>query len=851
MIARSLPYLWYPLFGGAAIYAFSAMLASGMPIGLAAYVPVIAVGIAIVVLEWRWPEHLQWRPRWSDIRSDAAFMALVQVTLPRLLALASVVGLAAWLHERTPSTWWPHQWPLAAQAVLMVLAVDFTRYWLHRACHRYDTLWRLHEVHHSPDVLYVLNVGRFHPFEKALHFCCDAMPFLALGVAPELIACYFVLYSVNGLFQHSNVRLRYGWLNYVVGSAQTHRWHHARDPRTAACNFGSTTIVWDIVFRTWRLPRGRDITDIGIMNRAYPRDFWGLMRAPFEPRAARRDQTVRARLTGALVKLRLAISQRIHEWRVGRLARDPMKAQRAVLARIVETNRDTTFGQRHAFTSITCIEDYMARVPVSDHEALRPYIDAELERGEASLTIENPEQYARTSGTTGRPKDVPLTRSHLRALRRIQAASVAFQYRTCPRAFDGAIVAIVSPAREGTLPNGKPFGSASGMVAGNTPRAVRDKFVVPPAVLTIRESRLKYLAILRLALGRRDVTYLGSANPTTLLTLMKLYREHELELLEDLRRGSLFCANEIPEDVMHTIAARLRADPDRAAELARLRASRGAVRISDLWPDLQMVVTWTCASAGIAVDALRRELSPRVRITELGYVSTEFRGTFTLGARTGSGFPTLDTYFFEFVERAAWDRGEPRFLTLDGVRKGVDYYVIVTTPSGLYRYFINDVVRVTGFLHRTPLFKFVQKGKGVTNITGEKLYEAQVLSAVRATLARWGGAPRFLMMLADEVDARYRLYIECDSGATPDAAELAAAVDEALREVNVEYDAKRESGRLGCLKAAWLVAAAGEAYKQHCVAQGQREGQFKMVALAYARDFHFDLDARVEVRNEA
>ena len=180
------------------------------------------------------------------------------------------------------------------------------------------------------------------------------------------------------------------------------------------------------------------------------------------------------------------------------------------------------------------------------------------------------------------------------------------------------------------------------------------------------------------------------------------------------------------------------------------------------------------------------------------------------------------------------------------VRKGIDYYIIVTTPSGLYRYFINDLVRVAGFLHKTPLLRFVQKGKGVTNITGEKLYEAQVLAAVRDAVVEMGRTPRFVMMLADETARRYRLYVEADSGPKPGDTELAAAVDAKLRMLNVEYRAKRESERLGPIGAAWLTADTGEAYKQFCVKHGQREGQFKVVALAYTKDFSFDLDACTE-----
>jgi hypothetical protein len=401
---------------------------------------------------------------------------------------------------------------------------------------------------------------------------------------------------------------------------------------------------------------------------------------------------------------------------------------------------------------------------------------------------------------------------------------------------------MVSPADEGTLPNGKPYGSASGIVAGNTPALIREKFVVPAAVLTIGDSQVKYLLVLRLALARPDVTYLGAANPSTLLTLIKLYREHRLALIDDLHRGTFFLAERVPEAVLAEIRPRLRPDAARAAALARLPAAR----IADLWPALHLIVTWTCASAGVAVEALRRELSPRTRIFELGYLASEFRGTITLGRRAGSGLPTLDTHFFEFVERDKWDRGAPEFLTLDRVRKGVDYYLVVTTPSGLYRYFINDLVRVTGFLHRTPLIKFRQKGKGVTNITGEKLYEGQVLDAVRTAMASFGCAARFVMMLADETARGYRLYVEANPGARPDAVALARAVDAQLRELNVEYQAKRESGRLAVPGAAWLAAETGAAYKEYCVRQGQREAQFKTVALAYAKDFTFDLEAFVE-----
>jgi sterol desaturase/sphingolipid hydroxylase (fatty acid hydroxylase superfamily) len=129
--------------------------------------------------------------------------------------------------------------------------------------------------------LYWLNTARFHPLEKTLQMVCDSVPFLLMTVNPTVLALYYVAYSTNGFFQHCNIELRYGLLNYVVGSAETHRWHHSRVPRESNANYGNTVIVWDLVFGTWFLPREREIRDLGLQDPAYPKSFFRLMRAPF------------------------------------------------------------------------------------------------------------------------------------------------------------------------------------------------------------------------------------------------------------------------------------------------------------------------------------------------------------------------------------------------------------------------------------------------------------------------------------------------------------------------------------------------------------------------------------------
>ena len=177
---------------------------------------------------------------------------------------------------------WPHGLPIWLQAVLMILVVDFVRYWIHRWEHENDTLWRLHSVHHSVEQLYWLNTARFHPLEKALQMLADSLPFLLMAVDERVLALSYVVCH-EGFFQHCNIHLRYGPLNYIVGSAETHRWHHSRVPRESNANYGSTVVVWDVLFGTWYLPDDREIAELGLQDPSYPKSFFRLLRAPFKP----------------------------------------------------------------------------------------------------------------------------------------------------------------------------------------------------------------------------------------------------------------------------------------------------------------------------------------------------------------------------------------------------------------------------------------------------------------------------------------------------------------------------------------------------------------------------------------
>ncbi len=283
IVSQSVRIASYPGIMVVGFVLFALLERAGLSLTLSSYATV-AVGAGLITLhEILLPHRAEWKPDNTEIANDATFLVVVQLALPYLLSLAAVLWLAeaAQANGWAITTVWPSDWPVPIQALLMLLTADFLRYWMHRAFHRFAPLWRLHAVHHSPHRLYWLNVGRFHPFEKAIQYLADALPFIVLGVGEPVLAVYFVFFAINGFFQHSNCSVRLGPLNYIVSGPELHRWHHSRLASESDTNFGNNLIVWDILFGTRFLPADREVGPLGLQNEAYPLNFVAQLASPF------------------------------------------------------------------------------------------------------------------------------------------------------------------------------------------------------------------------------------------------------------------------------------------------------------------------------------------------------------------------------------------------------------------------------------------------------------------------------------------------------------------------------------------------------------------------------------------
>jgi len=274
----------YPGVMAISVALYYGLIHFGLSLSISSFIAAIIGGLGLITLfEIILPYRKEWLPNRSEIKNDLVFMLLIQVALPKFLTIFTVVYLISFVkaHGIDLRDFWPHNYPIWVQMLIMMFSADFLRYWLHRTAHEWIPLWRIHAVHHSVQKLYWLNVGRFHPIDKSLQFLCDALPFILLGVSEEVMTLYFIVYSIKGFFQHSNVDTKLGWFNYIISGPELHRWHHSIAVKESNTNYGNNVIVWDIIFGTFFLPKYMSVGELGLLNRAYPSNFAMQMKTPF------------------------------------------------------------------------------------------------------------------------------------------------------------------------------------------------------------------------------------------------------------------------------------------------------------------------------------------------------------------------------------------------------------------------------------------------------------------------------------------------------------------------------------------------------------------------------------------
>lgn len=206
-------------------------------------VGLVAALFAGLALE-RWRPHARLRPAW---RTNLGLWAVDGVVMAVACGACGWV-VAAWAAERGLGLLaWLDAGPWARLA-LSLLGLDAVSYLWHRANHQVPLLWRFHRVHHADASFHVTTALRFHPGELLLALPVRLAAILALGVPPEGVLLFELVFGAANLLEHGNFDLP-GRLDPIARrlfiTPALHRAHHAADWRELDTNFGTVFSLWD------------------------------------------------------------------------------------------------------------------------------------------------------------------------------------------------------------------------------------------------------------------------------------------------------------------------------------------------------------------------------------------------------------------------------------------------------------------------------------------------------------------------------------------------------------------------------------------------------------------------------
>lgn len=513
-----------------------------------------------------------------------------------------------------------------------------------------------------------------------------------------------------------------------------------------------------------------------------------------------------------------------------RATRNPMQVQERVLFEKVRGNEDSAFGRDHGFKHIRTIQDFRRTVPVRDYNYYQPYVER-VKKGELSAMFGPSERlimFSLTSGTTGRPKYIPITKSFIKSYRRSALLWGAYAYFEHPRMLEGKILPIVSPIREEVTELGVPCGAASGLHAQSQRYLGRALYAVPSPVFEIREVEAKYYTIMRFGVSE-SVTIVSTPNPSTLLGVAKIADAHKEDIIRDIHDGTLSKKFNVPGPIRELLARRLRPRPARARELEAVVQRTGRLLPKDFWPDLTLIGCWKGGPLRSYLP-LCPEYYGDVPVRDVGLIASEGRMSIPISDEGSAGVLDIQSNFFEFIPEEQEERDNPDTLLCTEVEVGKRYFILLTTASGLYRYNIYDLIEVTGFYNGTPIIGFLNKGRHMSSLTGEKIHESQVVDAVREACTALGQTVEtFTLCPVWDTTPHYVLLVEASKLPTSALQErFVQVVDQALRRLNMEYEKKRVTKRLAHMELMLVADGSFERLRRQTIEQQRgRAEQYK------------------------
>lgn len=474
---------------------------------------------------------------------------------------------------------------------------------------------------------------------------------------------------------------------------------------------------------------------------------------------------------------------------------DPRTIQRKMLFQNIRRCADSQFGSDHLFRSIKTLEDFRNQVPVADFDYYNPYIKQVAEGNVTAMfpAREKIMMFALSSGTTGDPKLIPVNRIWLNQFRRSWQLWGIRAFLDHPALFSAKVLNIVGSCDVRRTSSNIPCGQVSGLCSRIQNPLLRSVYAVPSSVLDIPDVDAREYVILRLAITK-DVGLLSTAIPATLVKLAKFGDAWRETIIRDVADGTLCDTFDVPATIRQQIDRHIRVpNRKRAKELEAIVDRTGRLLPKDYWP-LSLVACWLGGTVGTESKYLS-EYYGDVPRRDIGLLASEGRFSIPMQDGDTSGVLDISSHYYEFIPEEEMESAQPTILECHELKEGENYFLLLTTANGLYRYNIGDVVRCTGYVGKTPQVEFLSKGRRFSDLVGEKITEFQLTHAVSNVSDQMGlRISRFAAVpIRPEREAAYYAIVieEQHIGDHETAKRFLDAVDASLIECNYAYQIRR------------------------------------------------------------
>ncbi|MDN5201665.1 GH3 auxin-responsive promoter family protein [Fulvivirgaceae bacterium BMA10] len=495
------------------------------------------------------------------------------------------------------------------------------------------------------------------------------------------------------------------------------------------------------------------------------------------------------------------MKKRIHE--VELFMKYPNEVQQELLEKLINTAKNTEYGKRYDFKSIRNINQYKERVPLVSYEDI--YVDVNrLMKGEQNILWPSEIRwFAKSSGTTNaRSKFIPVSPEALEDCHFKGGKDMLSIYvNNFPETqlFSGKGLTIGGSQQVNQFDNksNSYYGDVSAVIMKNLPfwaQMVRTP-KLDIALMDEWEAKIEKMAVVTTT---ENVTSISGVPTWTIVLLQRI-----LELT-------------------------------------------GKENILEVWPNLELF-----AHGAVAFEPYKEIFEGLIPSKEMHYLETynASEGFFGIQDQTDSNEMLLMLdygIFYEFIPMEEWGNKNAKTIGLEDIELGRNYAMVISTNAGLWRYMIGDTIKFTS---TDPYrIKITGRTKHFINAFGEEMIienaEQAITKACHVTGAKidnFTAGPRYI---AEGKRGAHEWIIEFKS--EPDSLErFQQVLDETLREINSDYDAKRY--RDIALEAPIIHSVSEGTFYNWMKKRGKLGGQNKVPRLSNNRVYLDDLLEVIEI----